>query len=61
MPIGKLFGINPAQGATNPFQVNTNYTDNNFVKNSFAFENANPNCPEHRGDGIHGLNLYCLG
>lgn len=61
MPIGKLFGINPAQGTQGPLKPNTNYTDINFAKNSFEFGNANPNRPEHRGDGIHGRNLYCLG
>ena len=59
MPISKLFGINPAQVATNPFQVSKH--NNKFAQQAFNFENANPNCPEHRGDGIHGLNLYCLG
>ena len=59
MPIGKLFGINPAQAATNPFQVSKH--DDNELKQAFNFENANPNRPAHRGDGIHGCNLYCLG
>lgn len=61
MPI-KLFGINPAQGVTNPFQVNNKqFADKDFAKASFDIGTANPNRPEHRGDGIHGLNLYCLG
>ena len=60
MPIGKLFGINPAQAATNPFQV-SKHNDNEFAKQAFNFENANPNRPEHRGDGIHGCNVDCLG
>lgn len=60
MPIGKLFGINPAVNAANPYQVNRQQQpDNNFVKNTFNFENANPNCPESR-DEFHGRNLYCL-
>lgn len=58
MPIGKFFGINPAQTVTNPFQV-TKHSDNRFVQNAFNFENANPNRPESRDD-IHGRNLYCL-
>ena len=60
MPIGKLFGVNPALGTSNPFQVNKQADNNRFAQNAFNFENANPNCPEHRGDGVHGLNLYCL-
>lgn len=58
MPIGKLFGINPAVGTSNPFQVNKQ-TDNRFAQNAFNFENANPNRPESRDD-VHGKFLYCL-
>ena len=57
MGIGKLFGINPAVGAVNQYQVSR--PDNNFVKNTFNFENANPNRPESRDD-VKGKNLYCL-
>lgn len=46
MPIGKLFGINPANAASS-YQINRN-TDNNFVKNTFNFENANLNRPAAR-------------
>ena len=59
MSIGKLFGINPAQTATNPFLVNKQTDNCRFVQNAFNFENANPNCPESRDD-VHGKNLYCL-
>lgn len=59
MPIGKIFGINPAQAVTNPFKVNGSAVDKEFAKNSFNFENANPNRPESRSD-VLGKNLYCL-
>lgn len=59
MPIGKLLGINPAISAVNPYQVSRQQTDNNFIKNTFNCEAANPNRPESRDD-IHGRNLYCL-
>lgn len=58
MPIGKIFGINSAQGVTNPFQVNKP-ADNKFAQNAFNFENANPNRPESRSD-VLGKNLYYL-
>lgn len=57
MPIGKLFGINPVVSTANQYQVTK--TDSNFVKNTFNFENANPNRPETRND-VKGKNLYCL-
>lgn len=58
MPIGKIFGISPAQGVTNPFHV-SKPVDNKFAQNAFNFENANPNRPESRSD-VLGKNLYCL-
>lgn len=58
MPIGKLFGINPAVNAASTYQP-SRHADNDFVKNTFNFENANPNRPESRDD-LHGMNLYCL-
>ena len=58
--------VDSAQGVgqTNPITP----TANNFVKNTFAFTNANPNMPEHRdntgvdlpGYAKKGQNVYLL-
>ncbi len=67
MGIQKLLGIGAArqtQGVTNPYR--TNYSGNNFIKNTFNFGEANPNRPDTRvaanalGDPQQGCNLYCL-
>lgn len=43
MQITKLLGINPFTATSKPLP--RHIQDNNFVKNIFNFENANPNCP----------------
>ena len=61
MPITKLLGITSTQ---TPYIAETN-GNNNFIKKTFGFGNANPYHPEGRnldpyaGD-LKGANVYCL-
>lgn len=65
MSIQKLFGINGLKAVSNPYQ--SARVENNFVKNTFNFGEANPNrpngivTPNALNDQTKGTRLYCLG
>lgn len=65
MSIQKLFGINGLKAVSNPYQ--NARVENNFVKNTFNFGDANPNrpnsvvTPNALNDPTKGTRLYCLG
>ncbi len=65
MSIQKLLGTSWGNRVSN--HGNAVYRDNNFVKNTFNFGNANPDKPNGivyenaLGDPPKGTRLYCLG
>jgi hypothetical protein len=66
MSIQKLFGINGTNAAITVSKQSFR-AENNFVKNTFNFGEANPNRPngivQHNAlnDPTKGTKLYCLG